>query len=132
MEDWLVLFATVCLIAETGCVYHFGPMLYLIDAATLDKMVYEWARSDSSRWQYLSNVGPAWLDAYLTLAWVAVFSVKFSFLTLFHRMVRNVKKSLTRYYWITVIATAIAGMIVIAESFFSCPHFGAAASMSIC
>jgi hypothetical protein len=131
LEDWLIILATVCLIAETGCVYHFSPTLYLIDAATIDPLVNEWIMSDSSRWRSLASLGPAWLDAYLTLAWFSVFSIKFSFLALFHRMIRGVKKSLTRYYWVTVTATAIAGIVVVLESFILCPHFGSAAGMSL-
>lgn len=126
-EDWLVFFATICLIAETGCVYHLGPVLYITDAATTKPEVYNWILSDPGCLKRLTGFGPAWSDAAFTLAWIAVFSVKFSFLALFYRMVRNVRRPLTIYYWVTVAATAIAGIVVILESFILCPHFGAAA-----
>lgn len=130
LDDWLILFGTVCLIAETGCVYDFAPTMYLIDAAIMKKDVYDWISLDKTRFQALAAVGPAWVDASLTLAWVTVFSVKFSFLTLFHRMILNVRRALTIYYWITVVATAVAGIVVILESFILCPHFGAASGKS--
>jgi hypothetical protein len=105
-------------------------MLYYIDAATTNSRVFEWVYSDPARYEELAGVGPAWVDAYMTLAWLAIFGIKASFLALFYRMVRNVKRFLTIYYWVTVATTSVAGVVVVLSSFVLCPHFGSAAGTS--
>lgn len=124
LEDYLVLFATICLIAETGLVYSFSKRLYVIDAATTHLSVLAYVANNPSYTNQLLQTGVT-LVSYLTLGWVAIFAIKFSFLTLFYRMLRNVNRKLMVYFWCTVGATAVSGVVIILENFILCPKFGA-------
>lgn len=128
LEDYLVLFATICLIVETGLVYSFSRRLYVIDAATTHLSVLAYVANDPGYANQLLETGST-LVAYFTLGWVAIFAIKFSFLTLFYRMLRNVNQKLRAYFWCTVAMTAISGVIIILENFILCPKFGADAGM---
>jgi hypothetical protein len=123
-EDYLVLFATICLLIETGLVYSFSRRLFVIDAATTHLSVLAYVAKDPGYASQLLQTGST-LVAYLTLGWVAIFAIKFSFLTLFYRMLRNVNRKLMAYFWCTVAATAISGVVIILENFILCPKFGA-------
>lgn len=125
LEDWLVLFATICLVAETGLVYAFSRMVYFIDGATLNLPVLAFIGKDAALTKELLTAGPSTLVAYFTLGWITIFSIKYSFLALFYKMLRNVSRNLLAYFWCTVAATGMACVVVILESFILCPHFGA-------
>lgn len=129
LEDWLVAFATVCLIAETGLVISFTRMLYFLDAATIHLPVLAFIARDPTLAAELLSNGPSTLVAYFTLGWIAIFAIKFSFLALFDKMLRGVSSKLRAFYWCTVAATGMCGVVVILESFILCPHFGADAGM---
>jgi hypothetical protein len=124
LEDYLVLLATALLIVETGLVYSFSHRLYVIDAATTHLPVLSYVVKDPEFAQQLLETG-ATLVAYFTLGWAAIFAIKFSFLALFYRMLRNVSRKLRTYFWITVAATGVSGVVIILESFILCPKFGA-------
>ncbi|KAF2677066.1 hypothetical protein K458DRAFT_492097 [Lentithecium fluviatile CBS 122367] len=127
LEDYLVLFATICLVVETGLVYSFTHRLYVIDAATTHLSVLSYVAKDPVLAQQLLETGST-LVAYFSLGWTAIFAIKSSFLALFYRMLRNVCGKLTAYFWCTVAATAISFVVIILESFILCPKFGADAA----
>lgn len=124
MDDWFVLFATVCLIAETGLLYSFVDMLYFIEAAMTEVTVIAHIARNPELTAELLNMGPSTLVAYVTLGWTSIFVIKLSFLALFHRLLRNVSRKLTAYFWCTVVATSLSGVVVIIESFIVCPQIG--------
>ena len=128
LEDYFILFATTCLIAEMGLLLSFTKTIYRIDSATLNIYVLKYLVTDSDLSNELLKSGPSVLIAYLTLGWLTIFSVKFTFLALFHKMCRNVSRKLTAYFWITAAATGMSCIIVIFESFILCPQFGADAA----
>lgn len=128
IDDCFVLFSTVCLVAATGCLYRFHTTLYFVDAATTNRRVNYWMIQDPARFSGFAGSGRSWADAYMTLAWLSIFGIKASFLALFHRMVRNVKRSLTIYFWVTVATTSVAGVVVVLSAFVLCPHFGSDAA----
>ena len=130
LEDYLVVFATLCLIIETGLVYSFNHRLYVIDAATTHLSVLAYVANDPAYANQLLQTG-ATLVAYFSLGWGAIFAIKFSFLTLFYRMLRNVNRKLMAYFWCTVAATAISGIVIILENFILCPKFGADAGTCV-
>ncbi|KAF1955250.1 hypothetical protein CC80DRAFT_447609 [Byssothecium circinans] len=131
LEDYLILFATICLICETGLVYSFIKTMYLIDATTLRLPVLgHLARAKEGSPAHglftdFLKTGPQVMNAYLTFGWFAVFAVKASFLALFYKMLRNVSKNLMTWFWITVTLTAMSAIIVVLEDFIICPQFGA-------
>lgn len=130
LEDYLVGFASICLVIETGLLYDFNRVLYMIDGATLHKPVLAYIGRDPELTKELLDSGPSTLVAYFTLGWLAIWAIKYSFLALFYKMLRNVSRKLTAYFWCTVAATGMSGVVVILESFILCPHFGADAGMT--
>lgn len=111
-----------------GLLLSFTETIYRIDGATLNTSILKFLTSDPDLRKELYNSGPSILIAYLTLGWLAIFAVKYSFLALFHKMCRNVSRKLTAYFWVTVAATGMSGVVVIFESFILCPKFGADAT----
>jgi len=128
LEDYFIIFATTCLIAEMGLLLSFTDTIYRIDGATLNINVLKFATVDLDLGKEFTRSGPSVLIAYLTLGWLAIFAVKYSFLALFYKMCRNVSAKLTAYYWVTVAATGMSCIVVIFESFILCPQFGADAA----
>ncbi|KAJ4357227.1 uncharacterized protein N0V89_001802 [Didymosphaeria variabile] len=128
LEDYFILFATTCLIAETGLLLSYTGTIYRIDGATLNVSVLKFLTGDPELSKELFNSGPSVLIAYLTLGWLAIFAVKCSFLALFYKMCRNVSRKLRAYFWVTVAATGTSCIVVILESFILCPRFGADAT----
>lgn len=129
LDDWLVLFATVCLVTETGLIYHFSKVLYLSDALNTKLAVYLWIWEDESLLEELSSAKLAYMIAYFAFGWVTIFAVKYSFLALFFPMVTKVKTRLIIWYWVTVAATTVAGIFITLDAFVVCPRFGADDSM---
>lgn len=131
LEEYLILFATICFITETALAYSFIPSMYLIDAATLqlpvlrhiilsvkDSPAYELQRA-----LFDTNTKP--VNAYFVLGWLVIFSVKASVLSLFHGMLRDATKLLVIWFWITVAFTASSALIAVLEAFVLCTQFGA-------
>ncbi|KAF2648255.1 hypothetical protein K491DRAFT_722719 [Lophiostoma macrostomum CBS 122681] len=118
-DDHLVFLATVCLVAETCCVYYSSDVLYIVTASVGENQdtIKTAAKDEISRAQHFSL---AWFKAYYTLSWLTIWIVKFSFLALFCRMVRKLKKSLTVYYWTTTISTGVTGIVVLVVESFLC------------
>jgi len=125
LEDSLIVFATICLIVETGLILSYTRNLYNIDGATLNLDVLAFFTRDPNLQNALFDSGPSILIAYMTLGWLAVFAVKYSFLALFYKMCRNVSRKLTAWFWCTVAATGMSLVVVMLESFILCPQFGA-------
>ncbi|KAF2713933.1 hypothetical protein K504DRAFT_399564 [Pleomassaria siparia CBS 279.74] len=125
LEDWLVLLGTACLIAETACLYHYRGAVYIYDAANSNADVYLWTQEDYELQRSLYQGGVASMVVYFGLAWGSIFAIKYSFLALFYRMIKKVKKNLTIFYWVTVAATTISALFIVLESFVLCPRFGA-------
>ncbi|KAF2475931.1 uncharacterized protein BDR25DRAFT_212315, partial [Lindgomyces ingoldianus] len=131
LDDYLILFATICLIIETVCIHHFSDRIYFVESASTNwevMLLLAPGIGNTAFQQDFSTWGPAWINGYLSVGWIAIFMVKFSFLVLFWRMVRNVTKRLTIWYWVTVAVTAASGIVVVLEAFILCPHVGKAAA----
>ena len=128
LEDYFILFATTCLTAEMALLLSYTDAMYRIDGATLNINVLKFLIGDRELSKELISSGPSTLVAYMTLGWLAIFSVKVSFLALFYEMCRNVSLKLTAHFWVTVAATILSSIVVILESFILCPQFGADAT----
>ncbi|KAF9730903.1 hypothetical protein PMIN03_005423 [Paraphaeosphaeria minitans] len=128
LEDYFIIFATTCLVAEMGLILSYTDTIYRIDGATLNLSVLKYLTSDPELSEELFNSESSILIAYLTLGWLAIFSIKCSFLALFHKMCRNVSRKLTAYFWMAVAATGTSCIVVILQSFILCPRFGANAT----
>jgi hypothetical protein len=67
-----------------------------------------------------------YVNVCITLAWTAIFAVKFSFLATFRHLVTFLN-SMRRYYWFVVVFTTLSGVFVVSEQYILCPHFGESA-----
>lgn len=128
LEDYFVLFATTCLVAESALILAFVDTIYTIDGATLELPVLRYVVHDTELSKKFLESGSSIFIAYNTLGWVSIFAIKFSFLALFYKICSNVSRKLTAFFWVTVAATGMCGAIVILEGFILCPRFGAGAS----
>jgi hypothetical protein len=66
--------------------------------------------------------------AFVETSWTAIFCVKFSFLSLFYTLIRNLSVGLTRYYWGVVVFNVLTWAYMLSEAPILCPYFGAEAS----
>ncbi|KAF2017476.1 hypothetical protein BU24DRAFT_460517 [Aaosphaeria arxii CBS 175.79] len=125
LDDWFVLFATLCLVCETATIYHYSHTMYFIDSTFLNSSIRASIISNDYLTRSWSAIRPDWIVASLSLAWLSIFSIKCSFLVLFYRMVQNVQRPLRIHFWVACTFTAIAGVIVIVLPFALCPRFDA-------
>lgn len=130
LDNGLIIFATLCLLVETGCVYSYTSMLYLIDGNAFNNVVNTWAQNniDSDVHKKLSVFKPNWIVASSTLAWISIFSIKFSLLAFFTQFTRNISKSLRFTFRTTLGITAVSGTVILILQFTRCPHFDQNAS----
>ncbi|KAF2638190.1 hypothetical protein P280DRAFT_431316 [Massarina eburnea CBS 473.64] len=128
LEDYLILFATTCLICETGLMHSFIKPMYLIDAATFRLPVLSFLvrSTDSTHSRFGDVLAPLSkvLSSYITFGLLAIFAVKASFLALFYKLLRNVSAKLMAWFWATVAATGMSAFVVVLEGFMICPQFG--------
>ena len=119
LEDALLICACLCLIAGTGLLYTFAETLYDPDSCGLfpdpETKPDELASHIKSSQQYQLT--------FLTLTWIVIFCVKFSFLFLFRPLVNRMRGMLL-FWRFVVVLTSISFFICVGEPFFSCPKFG--------
>ncbi|CAI6339580.1 unnamed protein product [Periconia digitata] len=131
LDEYFMLLSAICFIIETGLVYSSISPIYLIDAVTLQLPVLSYTMRPTEgspthdlREEFLQS-NHRTVGAYFVFGWLAIFAVKASFLSLFHKMLRNVNKKLMIWFWVTVVLTVISVMAVVLETFELCSKFGA-------
>ncbi|MCJ1390693.1 hypothetical protein MMC18_003554 [Xylographa bjoerkii] len=119
LDDVFLVFGFLCLTTATGISLHFAKLVYLTEAYDMGLMV-DVSYTSFIALTYLTVL----LDSFLILVWTSNFCVKFSFLALFHMLIRRVSAALTIYYWVVVGACIISWMFLCSEIFIVCPYFG--------
>jgi hypothetical protein len=124
LDDYLVLVAVVFMIAAASIHNAVLDGLYLYRAVTRpnSRVVY-----DASELDILLAV-TSYSLAFVETSWTAIFCVKFSFLSLFYTLIRNLSVGLTRYYWGVVVFNVLTWAYMLSEAPILCPYFGAEAS----
>ena len=123
LDDAFLVFGFLCLTASTALLFHFAKLIYLNEAYTMDLTF------DISFPEVVALTDTtAILDSFLILVWASIFSVKFSFLALFHMLIRRVSTALTTYYWVIVGACLVFWIFLTSEIFIVCPYFGVESS----
>ena len=119
LDDYLLGFACVCLIAADILLYKTLPVLYLIEELSFDPA------SVTLPAGFLQQVSPhqKMIFSYVVMAWSVIYLVKFCFLYLFRLLIDRLK-GLVRYWWFVVGITAISSGICICYEFIVCPRFG--------
>ena len=116
VDDYLLLFALLCLSACTGLVHVFCHKIF-VEAIAADPTFI----SPPDQYQIILAIRSI-LDSFICIIWTTVFAVKFSFLALFRLLIRRLPKAITSYYWTTVGITVATWIFFVGEPFILCPY----------
>jgi hypothetical protein len=122
IDDYFVLFGTVCLVVATGIFHADFESTYLSQAVYLDPSIV--LQAPAPKLIKVANTHMAYIGTELVFLWTATFAVKFSFLVFFWQLVQSVNKKILTYFWIVVGLTTVSWMFVVSEPFILCPYFG--------
>ena len=119
LDDVFLAFGTCCLTAALIIIYIELDDMYLAEAVTfMPTNTFTFKFSDLDRiFRYRKMV-----TACLMLSWVAVVSVKFSFLALFRRLIDRIP-ALTKYWWFVVAYNVVVSTYGAVTYIIACPHF---------
>lgn len=123
-DDYVFLLAILALIIGTGISFAAVPKIYDYESpAGDDSLRYPDLLQDATRiLSYGSVVN--------RLAWVTIFSVKFSYIFYFRNLLARVRVSKLRvWWWITMLSCVLVTIPFIFEYLFVCPKL---ASESLC
>ena len=116
IEDYILLFAVVCLCVVTGLVYTMLPEWYdtvqLVFHGSENVLAFE-LLGDIPRFPKRDN-------ATQTIWWLVIFSVKIAFLFFFRRLTSRLR-GLNIWWRVATTLTILAGMVNIAASWLNCP-----------
>lgn len=121
LDDFLVLIAVVMMIGTAGIFHVVSDGLYLYRALTKPNPVIVLNPSELGLLMAVNS----YTLSFCETSWTAIFCIKFSFLSLFHTLIRNLSTGLTRYYWGVVVLTVLTWAFMLAKSPLLCSHFGA-------
>ncbi len=122
-HDLLIIFATLILIPLTVVVWILLPYMYIVETVNSDPTV---VFSIPELFHLLD--APKWVFIFFALAWTTIFTIKFSFLVFFHTLIRNLSIWLTRWFWFSMVFTAVSYVVLVLEPVILCPHIGMASS----
>lgn len=122
LDDALLLFACLCLVAATILLTKGAPSLYLVEqlqlnpeaAASVTLQQTSAAIIKLQRYGYTSGI----------LTWFSVFAVKFCYLSFFRQLIDRVSR-VTTYWRLTLAVTCVACVFNVCSSFIACPKLGA-------
>ena len=116
-DDWLFLFAVCCLVAGTTMVFLTLPY------NQTEVNVGAGVEAPPPDFTHQLDFDVKFQDAASFLTNGAIFSVKFSFLFFFRRLLERTGK-LQRLWWFTFIFTIPSAIICMCTEFIACPAFG--------
>lgn len=116
-EDALLLFAVICLCGATGLAFSTVQGHY-------DVVIAIWHVELDRLFDVLDNVPMAskLSNAATTLWWFVIFPVKLAYLFFFRRLILRLR-NLKIWWWCVVMFTIPAGLVCVAVSWLTCPHF---------
>lgn len=125
LDDFLLLFAVVCLSSSTAIMFKVAPNYYLTQALI---------RGDEDA---IAIAGPRlktlaqhynWTVANIILSWTAVFGVKASYFALFYPMMSVMSRRVVWFFWASVGLSAVAWFVLaFGSNFILCKELGTAA-----
>ena len=121
LDDVLLLWACICLIAATILLVRGASTLYRIETFKADPA----AAAFVSGQDIIDAIAKIQEDTYPfgVLIWLSVFSVKFCYLLFFRQLIDRLSH-ITSYWKITFAVTAVACIFNATASFIACPEFG--------
>ena len=118
VDDGLVVFGVLLLIAAMGMLYHFVDMMFMSEALALGDKDIELSFNviqDALSFK-------KWATISLITTWVAIYTVKASFLVLFRKLVDRIRP-LIIYWWFVVAYTIVLGLYGVTTYIVPCPNF---------
>lgn len=119
LDDYFLLMAMPCVVVATS-VLQWGVEGLFIYKSLMSNEAIVLDVDDLNELVRVSKVTSIFVD----MSWTAIFCVKFSFLALFHVLIKNVSAHLSRYFWCVVAITVVTWGFLVAETFILCAHFG--------
>lgn len=113
VEDYILLFAVVCLCALSGLTYATLPALYAL--------VQQYRLRNDLAFDLLGEI-PKQQNAAQNIWWLVIFSVKIAFLFFFRRLISRLR-GLYIWWRVATTLTILAGLVSIAASWLTCPYF---------
>ena len=98
-DDVFLILALACVCGGTGILYKRCKISY-IEFALLRQMPEAYSVSLDYADDLLNQI--TWQFAYVMLLWTTIFAIKWCFFAHFHPLLRNMSKSMTRFYWLSI------------------------------
>lgn len=119
LDDWLVIFAAICLIIQTSVNYVGADSFYLTKALNVDPSLLR------TKGQILSALGSVkWSMITSVFGYTANYMIKLSFLAFFRSLIRNVSTLMNIYWKAALFFTLIAWVFSVCSTLIMCPYFG--------
>ena len=125
LDDALLHFACICLIATTVVAYVLVPHAYMF--AELDFRGRASLAIPVSELEKGIVLTTQLLDAFTILSWLVVYAAKFCVLSFFRALIDRVR-SMIVFWRIVVIVTSIFGGLSLCEPFLACPRINVSSS----
>ena len=117
-DDAFLFLAVACLCTSMALLFVFGPSMWLIEETVTVQLSPELPPD----FMYRAVVYQKLAYTYISLVWMTIFAIKFSFLFFFKNLVRCIR-SMTIYWWVITVVTGVVWAFGIAQPFISCPFF---------
>ena len=118
LDDGFIVFGVLLLIAAMGMLYYFVDMMFLAEALLLHD------RNVDLSFVVIQDAlsFEKWAAISLITSWVAVNSVKLSFLSLFRKLVDRIRPMIL-YWWFVLAYTIVVGLYGVSAYIAPCPTF---------
>ena len=121
VEDFLLLFAVVCLCVATALAYVTLPGQY----ASLQVILHGF--DNGLAFGLLGKIPEVSKEENVasTIWWLVIFPVKLAFLFFFRRLISRMR-GLNLWWWCSTAFTVIAGLVCVVANWLTCPYFSIA------
>ena len=120
LDDGILLFGLCCLTCAEGLLFVYWDDMYVVEALLMRPAQATFSMN------FMDNAFAyqKWVTTSLVLLWMAVASVKFSFLFLFRKLIDRLRP-LVIYWWVAVASNLVAVVLGISNYLLACPQYGA-------
>ena len=118
LDDALLLFACLCLVASTALFYTLAPGVYLFEQVIADPNHVQLPPDVNDL--VIDNL--KMVDAYSAISWLVIYAVKFCFLSFMRSLIDRIRSLII--YWRAIVGiTVVFFGISVSETFIACPQF---------
>ncbi len=123
LDDFFLLFSCVFLVAATGVLYYGTPSIYFGAKLIFDPAAVVTAGVNEAEILHQANLISRIDWSYLAISWVAIFLVKFGFLSLFRHLVDRLPP-MFRFWKGVVVFTGLVFVFCVCDGFIACSKQG--------